>query len=324
MKTALRNLISLGLVTLALACGGANNKDAVSAHSGAELTAEQIDADPIALLPASAVAIGNVDAKAFFASQSLGPTIADLLQQYFPIGDEAGFVPKRDVDSVVAATYSLQGLDVAAIIKGRFDATKIQAAADQHTPMKSGGALVSSTYSGHTIYTLANIGFTVLTPSTVLAGTEAGMHRVLDRIHDGKHSRDITPWMLDTLSTQGAAFAFAADFATQPITSVAVGSLPLPWLKGLKAVRLVGNFQDSGTQVAGSLTYDTEDDATTGAAGANQLMTIANLAALTGMMPRLNNLDIHTEKTSVQYKFSVDDSALRALLQNIPSLVKGQ
>jgi hypothetical protein len=316
--------LSLGCMTLALACGG-SNKDAVSAHSSTELTADQIDADPIALLPGSAVAIGNVDAKAFFASQSLGPTVANLLQQYFPIGDEAGFVPSRDVDSVVAATYSLQGLDVAAVIKGRFDAKKIQDAADKHTPMKSGGALVSSTYSGHAIYTLANIGFTVLTPSTVVAGTEAGMHRVLDRIHDGKHTRDITQWMLDTLATKGAAFALAADFATQPITSVAVGSLPLPWLKGMKAVRLVGNFQDGGgTQIAGSLTYDTEDDATAGAAGANQLTTMANYASITGLVPRLQNLDIHTEKTSLQYKFSVDDSALRNLLQNIPGLIKSQ
>lgn len=323
MKMALRNGISLGLVTLALACGGSNNKDAVSAHSSTELTADQIDADPIALLPASAIAIGNVDAKAFFASQSLGPTVADLLQQYFPIGDEAGFVPKRDVDSVVAATYSMQGLDVAAILKGRFDAAKIQAAADKHTPMKSGGALVSSTYSGHTIYTLANAGFTVLTPNTVLAGTEAGMHRVLDRIHDGKHSRDITPWMLETLSTTGAAFALAADFASQPMTSVAVGSLPLPWLKGLKAVRLVGNFKDTGTQMAGSLTYDTEDDATNGANGAKQLTTICNLASVAGIAPRLDNLDIHTDKTSVQYTLSVDDSAVKKLLQNIPSLVQG-
>ncbi|MEO7112104.1 MAG: hypothetical protein ABI183_16795 [Polyangiaceae bacterium] len=311
-------------MTLALACGGSNNKDAVSAHSSTELTADQIDADPIALLPGSAIAIANVDAKAFFGSQSLGPTVADLLQQYFPIGDEAGFVPKRDVDSVVAATYSLQGLDVAAVLKGRFDATKIQAAADKHTPMKSGGALVSSTYSGHAIYTLANIGFTVLTPSTVVAGTEAGMHRVLDRIHDGKHARDITPWMLETLSTKGAAFALAADFATQPITSVAVGNLPAQWVKGLKAVRLVGDFKDSGTEIAGSLTYDTEDNASNGASGAKQLTTMANLASLTGLVPRLDNLDIHTEKTSLQYQFSVDDTALRKLLQNIPSLVQSQ
>jgi hypothetical protein len=324
MKTALRNSISLGLMTLALACGGSNNKDAVSAHASTELTADQIDADPIALLPASAIAIGNVDAKAFFASQSLGPTIADLLQQYFPIGDEAGFVPKRDVDSVVAATYSLQGLDVAAVIKGRFDAAKIQAAADNHTPMKSGGALVASTYSGHAIYTLANVGFTILTPNTAVAGTEAGMHRVLDRIHDGKHTRDVTPWMLDTLSTKGAAFAFAADFASQPITSVAVGSLPVQWLKGLKAVRLVGQFKDTGTQIAGSLTYDTEDDANNGASGAKQLTTMANLASVTGLVPRLDNLDIHTEKTSLQYSFSVDDSALRKLLQNIPAFVGSQ
>ena len=92
----------------------------------------------------------------------------------------------------------------------------------------------------------------------------------------------------------------------------------------MKAVRVVGDFKDSGTEFAGSITYDTEDNASNGVSGAKQLTTMANLASLAGIVPRLDNLDIHTEKTSLQYKFSVDDSALRNLLQNIPSLVKSQ
>ncbi|MEO8877538.1 MAG: hypothetical protein ABI461_18225, partial [Polyangiaceae bacterium] len=152
-----------------------------------------------------------------------------------------------------------------------------------------------------------------------------GIHRVLDRIHDGKKDRAITPWMLETIETKGAAFGLAADFATQPLTSVAAANLPAQYFKGVKAVRLVGNFKDGGgTQIAGSITYDTDDNAATGAANAKQITSLANLASITGLVPHLNDLDIHTEKTSLQYKFSVDDSAVKNLLQNIPGLIKAQ
>ncbi len=316
-----KNKVWALLVASALLMGCGGSKDSVTARSANGLSDADIDADPIALLPGSAIAVANVDAKAFFTSQTFGSDVASLAEKYFPIGEEAGFVPSRDVDRVVAATYSTQGLDVAAVIKGRFDAKKIADAADKHTPMKSGGALVASQYAGRTIYTLDNAGFTVMTSNTVLAGTEAGIHRALDRIKDGKKDRAIASWMIDTIETKGAAFGAAADFASQPVTSVAVGSLNIAWLKGTKAVRLVGQFKDGSTQVAGSLTYDTEDDANAGASGLKQITNLANLASITGIVPKLENLDIHVEKTSVQYNFTVNDQGLRNLAQAIPSLV---
>ena len=315
-----KNKVWALLVASALLMGCGGSKDSVTARSANGLSDADIDADPIALLPGSAIAVANVDAKAFFTSQTFGSDVASLAEKYFPIGEEAGFVPSRDVDRVVAATYSTPGLDVAAVLKGRFDAKKIADAADKHTPMKSGGALVASQYAGRTIYTLDNAGFTVMTSNTVLAGTEAGIHRALDRIKDGKKDRAIASWMIDTIETKGAAFGAAADFASQPVTSVAVGSLNIAWLKGTKAVRLVGQFKDGSTQVAGSLTYDTEDDANAGASGLKQITNLANLASITGVVPRLDNLDIHVEKTSVQYKFTVNDQGLRNLLQAVPQL----
>lgn len=304
---------------VALGCGG--SKDSVTARSSNDLTPDQIDADPIALLPGSAIAVANVDAKAFYGSATFGSDLAKLSEKYFPIGEEAGFVPSRDVDRVVAATYSTQGLDVAAVLKGRFDAQKIQDAADKHTPMKNGGALVASQYAGRTIYTLNNVGFTVMTEHTVIAGTEAGIHRALDRIRDGKHDRAITSWMIDTIETKGAAFGGAADFASQPLTSAAMGSVQISWLQGTKAVRVVGQFKDGSTSVAGSITYDTEDHAKAGQAGAQQVTNMTNFASFTGLVPRLDNLDIHTDKTSLQFKFDVNDQALRNLLQAVPNLV---
>ena len=316
-----KTMVWAWLVVSALAVGCGGSKDSVTARSANGLTDADIDADPIALLPGSAIAVANVDTKAFFTSQTFGSDVSKLAEKYFPIGEEAGFVPSRDVDRVVAATYSTQGLDVAAVIKGRFDEKKIADAADKHTPMKSGGALVASQYAGRTIYTLNNAGFTVMTPNTVIAGTEAGIHRALDRIKDGKKDRAITSWMIDTIETKGAAFGAAGDFASQPVSSVAIGSLNIPWLKGAKAVRLVGQFKDGGTQVAGSLTYDTEDDANAGASGMKQVANLTNIASLVGIVPKLEDLDIHVEKTSVQYKFSVNDQGLRQLAQAIPSLV---
>jgi len=144
------------------------------------------------------------------------------------------------------------------------------------------------------------------------------MHRVLDRIHDGKHTRDITPWMLDTLSTKGAAFALAADFATQPITSVAVGTCRCNGQRS-EGGATRRQLQDSGTQMAGSLTYDTEDNASNGASGAKQLTTMANSRAH-GARAAARQFDIHHEKKPPILLFG-RYSALRKLLQNIPSLI---
>src|SRR5438105_156409 len=79
--------------------------------------------------------------------------------------------------------------------------------------------------------------------------------RALDRVHDGTAKNDVTPWMLDTINAPNAVAAVAADFATQPIAATSIGVLPLPWLKGLKAVRVLADFKPPGMHVAGTLTY---------------------------------------------------------------------
>ncbi|HEX7667234.1 MAG TPA: hypothetical protein VF407_22035, partial [Polyangiaceae bacterium] len=306
------------IVPLVVGCGGAS-ANSVTARTSTELTTDQIDADPIALLPGSPVALANVDAKGFFASQNFGSALGKLAEQYVPVGDQAGFVASRDVDRVVAASYSTQGIDVVAVLSGRFDQKKIADAATNKTPMRDGNLLVVSTYSNRTIYTIDNVGFTILTDHTAVLGTETGMHRLLDRIHDGKKDRAVTGWMLDTIQTKDAAFAVAVDLATQSISNTVTAQLPVQFLKGVKAVRGVGAFKDSSTtELAGSITYDTDDNASAGAAGLKTLVTMANAASIFGIVPRLDNVDVHTEKTSLQYQLDVDDSALKKLLNQIP------
>jgi uncharacterized protein YidB (DUF937 family) len=299
----------------ALGCGGA--AQGVHPETPHELSAEQIDADPLALLPASAVVVGSVDTRAFYGSGTFGAQLAALSEQLSPVGDEAGFKASRDVDRVVFGTYSLEGLDVAAVVSGRFDDAKIKQAADAHTQARGGGVLAASQYAGRTVYTVNDAGFCVLTPKTALAGTQTGIRRALDRIHDGSAKRELASWVQQTIDTPTAAAVVTADFG-QPVEMAAVGSLQLPWAKGVKMVRVIADFKPPGMHVAGTITYADAAAAAGGANGIRQIGTMANLVALTGLAPRLQDLSVTTADTNVQCAFSVDDQSMRNLLGALP------
>ena len=87
-------LVALGL---ALGLAGCGDKGGGAGAKGAEAKKE-IDADPIALLPSGALVVANVDTKAFLASPSVGPQIAQLVERYATLPEEAGFKASRDVD----------------------------------------------------------------------------------------------------------------------------------------------------------------------------------------------------------------------------------
>jgi hypothetical protein len=300
----------VGLTIAGSSCGGA--KDSVTPKVAGGLTADQIDADPLALLPGSAVILAGVDAQAFYKSGSVGAQLSGLAEKLAPIGDEAGFSPSRDVDRVTLGVYALEGADVAAVVSGRFDQAKIDQAASNHTPTKSGGPVTASQYAGRTLYTVSNIGFTVITAHTAIAGTETGIRRTLDRIQDGHLKRDIAPWMITTIETKDAETTLAADLSGLAVT--AVQGIPLPWLQGLKMVRVLGDFRDPGLNVAGTLTYADAASAQAGASGVKQIGTLVNAASVFGWMPQLKNLSVNAVDTNVECKFAVDDQGLRSLL----------
>jgi hypothetical protein len=308
--TWLASMRALGLVALLVlvagACGGAKN---------GENAQVDLDADPLALLPSSASALSTVDARAFFDSGPLGDQVDDLVARLMPIGDESGFQAKRDVDRVVVGVYTAQGADVAAIVVGRFDPAKINDAAEKHALTRTGQPLVASTYANRPVFTVANVGFTMLTPKTAVAGTEAGIRRVLDRIQDGRVQRDVTPWMLETLDTKGAAFAFAADFANAPVSSARMGAIKLPWLNGMRVARAIGNFKSPGMNVAATITYG---DATQAGEAAQGIRFVDGwLKVLAPFLPgaiSLENLEVTAEASDVRCKFSVEESSMRGLI----------
>jgi hypothetical protein len=304
--------LPLALVLVFGACGG---KGASSGGS----SREDLDGDPLALLPASPVFAGNVDARSLYADATVSAQLAALTDKLVPLGDDAGFQPSRDVDRVVFAGYAstVAPGDVAAIVRGRFDPAKIAAA----TKAKNGAPIVRGAYANQTTYAVAGVTYAVLTPKTVVAGTGDGPRRVLDRIKAGSFERALQPWVVDTLQTTGAEVAVAADFATQPIASAAIGSLKLPWLQGMRTARVIGNFQAPGMNVAATLSYGVPQQAEAAADGVRFVDGwLKLLGPLLGGV-RLQNLQVGTDQSDMRCKFAVDGQTLGSLLVLAPRLL---
>ncbi len=309
------SLLLILVSVFAVACGGKDGEGPKTPKGDNGMD------DALALLPGNAIAVGTVDARAFFGSSTFGADVSKMVEKYLPIGQEAGFQASRDVDRVTFASYSYQGVDAAAVVIGRFDEAKIKTVAAQHTPTKGGGYLVASQYAGRDVYTMNNIGFTLLSGTRAIAGTESGIRRVLERIKDGRVKRDIAKWMLDTVETSGAAVAVAGDFATQPMPAEALRQVPVPFVQTLKTLRVLVSFKEPGMQVAGSLGYA---DATAAGTAAEQVRQTANLTkwlSLVGI--KVQNVDVKTEQSDVQVKLEIDDQSLRQLLSAAPQWIGG-
>ena len=113
-------LLAVAILSLALcaACGGKGAASGNDARAAA-------DADPLALLPGSAIVLATLDVHAMYASPSVGATVASLVDSVLPLGPDAGLDPSRDVDRLVLGGYAGNQADVAVVLSGRFDVDKI-------------------------------------------------------------------------------------------------------------------------------------------------------------------------------------------------------
>ncbi len=299
--------ILLLAVCLLLACGGKG------ANAGGENKLD-LDSDPLALLPGSAVIVANVDARSLWDSTTVGPQLGAIADRLMPLGDDAGFEAKRDVDRVVLASYATGGIDVAAIVSGRFDQAKLEAA----TKTKGGSTVTKTMYADRATYAAGGAVWSVLTAKTVVAGTSEAVRHVLDKLKTGKIERAEPPWVIETLQTPEAELAVAGDFASQPLVAASIGSLNLPWLEGLHLARVIGNFQKPGMNVAATLTYG---DAQQASSAADGVRTVTGWIKLLGPFlggVSLQNLDVQTAGTDMQCKFAVDDQTLSSILALAP------
>src|SRR6202042_1493429 len=132
---------------------------------------------------------------------------------------------------------------------------------------------------GRTLFTVGDVGFTILTPRTALVGTSAGIRRALDRIREGHPKREIPSWIQETIDTPNATATVCAD-VSQPVAAAAVSSLSLSWAKGVDRVRVVVGLEPPGMRLTGTITYADAPSASAGADGLQHAATMASLVAL--------------------------------------------
>ncbi len=315
-------LLGLGALLCAPAC---SKPDDVIVETAAGLRAPDavIDADPWALLPSGAITWMSLRAAELFRS-SFGAQVSALLNRTLPIPQQSGFDPARDIDTLAVGVYSMAGIDVAGIARGRFNPAAFeQAAALPGAATPTGRPVTRTQYAGRTLYLSDGNGLALLTPSTMAFGDETGIRRVLDRIEEGRVGRTMPKWFEELLTHQEAPFAWGSDLKANPLSNAARHEVP--FLDNLRAVRLLGNFAEPGLNFAGTLTYEDEAAAQRGVqtllSTAESLRSYAFVMALIGVAQPLRRLDAEPQGSEAQVVAEVDGQAISSLLANAERLM---
>jgi hypothetical protein len=291
-----------------------------------ELSAQEIDGNPLALLPGGLVGFARIEAQPTF-NTAFGPNLAALARQLAPLPATAGFVIERDLERVYLGLYSMAGADLAGVAVGRFDENQIRIAAQ--TPTNPGqapaaGTLVQSLYAGKTVYTVNNLGFCVLTARTALFGNETGIRRALDRIREGRTAYRLPAWTQDLLDEKQAPLGFGIDWrATALSDSIRT---QVPFVEGLEAARVRGNYAAPGLNLVGSLGYPSADIAAIGAQRVNQTRDLLSqagfLMSLFGVAQPLERLEAKATGTEVDFVAAANGATLgRLIAQVTPTIV---
>lgn len=277
--------------------------------------AVDVDADPGALLPYGSVMVANLDAKQI-TNSTVGGDLVALSERILPFSKEIDFEVKRDLDRAFVGMYSFSGADVLVVLSGRFDAAKIEAAAAKglNTPF---GVVVASTYANRKIFTVANVGFTVLSGKTALVGSEAAMRRAIDRIAAGTVKREMPPWMGDWCSQPGYSVLIASDVTKQSFGKTVTGFIP--WIQGVQYVRIRGRFNpDSSYGMSGALTYPDPQKAQAAASGFQSLRTgLVSMTALKmlGIDPLVRNAVVQAQGNDFQFSTVLDEKQTRQMIK---------
>lgn len=314
---SLAPLLSFALVSVsALAVAGCGAKESVVAvGDGKKLSAEEIDADPLALLPGGAIMLAQLDVESLLSS-SVGPQVLRLSTQAVPLTEEMGFSPQRDLKSIAAGAYSMQGADGVFVAKGTFNVEGIKKAADKGAVTALGKPLQKTEYGGNDLYMSGDVGFVLLTPKTMLGGNPTGLRRALDRLKMSTIKREVPDWMLEVLQTPDAKAAIAGDFRDQPVSAALASQMP--FINGLQRIRALADFKDPGVNLVGSLTYSDAQMATTGEARIKQLGQMSswlNLLSMFGVSSPVRSLQTNIVSNDVQFIAAFDGAALSRLVE---------
>lgn len=321
MKIALLAcLLGLALAPSLVAC--TPKESIVMIGDGKKLSADEIDADPLALLPGGAVFVGQVDVSALLAS-SLGPQTLRAATSLVPLTPEMNFEPKRDLKTIHGGAYSMQSADFAAVARGDFDPDAIKAAADRGALSAIGRPLQKTSYGGNDLYLTGDVGFVVLTRHSLLIGNPAGLRRALDRLRDARIKREIPDWVAELLKTPGAEVVIAGDMSGQSVSAAV--SQQVPMAQKLGKARMIGDFKDPGMNLGGALTYE---DAAAAASAHEQIRSMGaqagmlNLLFFVGISNPLRDLKTNLQGNDVQVVARVDGPVIGALLERLATQLR--
>lgn len=321
--------------SIALAAGCSSN--ALVPWGGRKIDASVIDQDPIVVLPADAVMLAYIDLQAAFRS-SVSADIANLVTTFIPLGADSNFVPTRDAARIYGGVYAMQGLDFAAVMQGNFDQASIARSADGRA---AAGQLVKTRYADCDVYTISNVGFSLLSPQTMLMGNETGIRRSLDRLRRRTIKRAIPGWMFSEVGIPGTAFGLVGDFGAETVfdtdgdgrftrrpNAAAAAGMPalelaggsFPFLRGVKLLRARGTFSPPGANVVGALTYETDDRAN---AAVGELANVGNVSPGMSMLLSIGvgasiaNPTVARAGRDVAFVEPIDERLLRLMLQQL-------
>lgn len=311
------------IVVCALALAGCKKEQDVVVYTPDEKRTETsvVDGDPMALLPSGIVGLVAADAQALFAAE-FGNELLAVADRFAPVPRASGFDPKRDLDRLVVASYSMQGIDTLGVARGKFDAEAIARSVESGQPSPLGMPLSKSSYAGHQVYTVNDVAFAVLSPKTVLFGTPTALQRALDRIKEGRAQRQLPAWLEKLLATPGAPIVAALDLGGEPAPDAL--RRQLTFLDGLETGRAVANLAPPGVNLAGTLTYGDETAAQRGAESlvrTEQLIETYSwaLRAL-GIAQPIERIQAEPRGKEAVFVVAINGQAVKDLLAKLPAL----
>lgn len=311
-------VLTLGL---AVSVGCSSEEIIVKTASGVELKAEDIDADPLALLPPNSLALLVLEPKQLFQT-TLGQQFLQLAQSQLPLPPSAQFEPQRDLDRLLVGVYSAAGADFAGVAVGKFDVAAIKAAAERSDVTPLGTPLVAVRYSQWEFYVSANLGFCVLTPKTVLFGNEVGIRRALDRLERGELRVEQVAEVEALLRNPGAPIALGASNADAALDAL-ISRTPLA--TNLRLARVVANLEPPGFNVAGTFTFGDAASAELAKGRFEQtLVTIDSLGAVGAWFGAQKPIQSHQTTlldTSVQVSVAAETQVAQSLLAGLNGLL---
>ncbi|MBN1607944.1 MAG: hypothetical protein JW940_15005 [Polyangiaceae bacterium] len=309
------------LLALAIVFGCSKAPDVV-AYTPAEKKAEPaVDADPLALLPSGMIGLVALDMKPLLGA-SFGSEIAALSERFAPLPKSAEFDSKHDVDRVIVASYSLQGVDYVGVVRGRFKPAAIENAAKSGEPSPLGAPMTQSTYAGRSVIAVQDVAMTVLSEQTVIFGNPTALQRALDRIEEGRVERKLPTWLDKLVATPNAPIVAGWDLAGQPAPDAL--RRQLGFLEGLETARVVGNYESPGVNLAGTLSYGDAVAATRGAESLNRMQDLMAryewVFKALGVGQPLERLQAEPRDKEATFVVAINGNSLKQILVRLPTL----